>query len=242
MKFNNKKILFFTYLVFFVFCFPIQVQSIDKDEDLIKPNPEEGVESNIPSVINLDTIPDFIPYEKGNNASSEAAISFKNTPIKIEIETLIDIKKVKLGDDFSGRVTQDFYIPGDLPYLIIPKGSWLQGKISFVRRPNLIKKTGDLIVHLNEIITTIGSFALLNTELELKAGVISYGNSEQDQNSQISNAPVLSISTKMLELKKFSELLSGRLIASSVQETNGSLYKGQQFNIFIDKQLELVNQ
>lgn len=227
-------------MTFVAFGLPIRVECIDESADLIKPNLEEGVEKNIPSLIDLSKIPDFIPYVKGARIPSGATISFMDTPLKVAVETSVDIKKTKPGDIFNAKVLQDFYISTDTPYLMIPKGSWLYGKISFVRRPNLLKKTGDLIIHLNEIVTPVGDFALLNTDLELMQGVISGTKTPQPLDSQINNNSILSIVSKNLGLKSFSEILSGRLFAISSQETNGSLYKGQEFDLLIGKQLNLT--
>ena len=240
MKFNNQKILFFS-LILLVLVLPNQVKCIDESADLIKPNSEEGIEKNIPSLIDLNKIPDFIPYKKENNDSPEVTISFMEKPLKISVEAPVDIKKTKPGDMFSAKVLQDFYIPFNTPYLVIPKGSWLYGKISLVRRPNLIKKTGDLTIHLNEIVTPVGDFALLNTDLELKQGIIPGIKLSQPLDSEINNNSDLVRLSENLELKNLSEIFSGKLFAVSSQETNGSLYTGQEFHILINKQLNIAN-
>ena len=215
-------------------------------------------DENIPSPIEVKTLPDF-PIKINKNIPVQL-----NTRLRLIVDSYIDSKKAKTGDYFKAHVLDDFYLPSPLPLpleppqLIVPKGSWVRGRISYLKRPIIFSKTGKMKIHLDHLTTPSGEITPLNAELNVIQGVenedengqgflmpLHYDQSktplsEQEQSSL--GGVDLSGGNGNLLRSIVQYLLNGSLIALVPLEDNINFIKGQELQVVLKKEINTLNQ
>ncbi len=125
-------------------------------------------ETNQP--INPSEVVDFAasPF-KLKNSTAQIPVE---TRLRIEVETTTSADKSAVGDEFKARVLEDFYLSGDFRKLIVPKHSWVRGKVSAVKKPKLLSRSGKLGIKLDSLITPQGDYVPLDADLVFVEGAV----------------------------------------------------------------------
>ena len=235
-------------LVLLLFCFNAASYSKEDSLSLKVPIQEDEPEENIPSQIDLSTVPYFPKPSStgsGKRISTNTPIISLNMPLKLIVDNFIDTKTAKVGDYFRAHVLADFYIPVDPPQLIVPKGSWVRGRISFLKRPNFFIKSAKIGLHLDELVTPLSETLVLNTELDIQKGIISENGLLKPQEIKIENSQILPDSTISIPLSNLGvslidTLLVGKLYALLSQPDIVTINKGQELQIVLQRSVRFV--
>lgn len=254
MKFNSKKNKdrslkgrelkknLLVLVLLFGFCTP----SDCKDLKLIAPIQNDKQEENIPSQIDLSIIPNFPKISGGSEgrriSAGDTFISL-NTPLKLSIDSFIDSKTAMIGDYFKAHILEDFYISADKSQLVLPKNSWVRGRISFLKRPNFFVKSAKIGLHLDQIVTPLGDTLILDAELDVQKGLVTENGtlrpvvSNQPSQQILPNppVPVNNLGPSLLE-----NLLTGKLYALFSQNDTTTLSRGQELQIVLQRNLQLT--
>ncbi|OGI08600.1 MAG: hypothetical protein A3I68_01210 [Candidatus Melainabacteria bacterium RIFCSPLOWO2_02_FULL_35_15] len=203
------------------------------------PVQENESQENLPSQIDLNTIPHF-PKPAVTNTTIPL-----NTSLKLVADNFIDAKTAKIGDYFKAHVSKDFYIQANPPQLILPKGSWVRGRISFLKRPNFFIKAGKIGLHLDELVTPLGETFVLDTELDVQKGILSEDGILKPQTTKPSNSQflpdsILTVPVNNLETLLIDKLLSGKLFALFAQTDTTTLSRGQELQIVFNRNIQLI--
>ena len=196
--------------------------------------PEQLVEEehNIPSILNIKDTPAFPnTLKNGHRISlSDSTVSLSETPLVLAIDETIDFKEVMAGDYFKAHAFKDFYIQTSPPRLVIPKGTWFRGKISSVKKPSLFNRSGKIKLRLDQLGTPLGELVILNAKVNL-----------QTSTANSPGALSVTVEANKLGARTLGDLLSGELVALYSQENKGILYKGQELQIVLNKNLNIKN-
>lgn len=220
--------------------------SVNSEE--LKPRMPSGLvdtEDNIPTYIDLKKIPSF-PIKLKNSGLQNPALLI-NSRLRLSLDSPIDTKKSKVGDYFKAKVLEDFYLPMQPPQIIIPKGSWLRGRISYIKRPNFLNKTGKFNLHIHQLITPLSEAAVLDAEIYIEKGIV---NSEGlmdpvslNENEQL--ALQLGMQEKSVSVNESSKIIdslfTGSLVGLHLDGDTNILNKGQELQILLKKNLQLTN-
>lgn len=243
MKYSKKTVIRCLFVLFLslsliVSNYKSQVTGYDS-LSLKAPTQESESQENLPSQIDLNTIPHF-PKPGVTNT-----IIPLNTSLKLVVDNFIDAKTAKIGDYFKAHVSKDFYIQANPPQLILPKGSWVRGRISFLKRPNFFIKSGKIGLHLDELVTPLGEIFVLDTELDVQKGILNEEGILKPQatkpsDSQFLPDSILSAPVNNPETLLISKLLSGKLFALFSQTDTTTLSKGQELQIVFNRNIQLI--
>lgn len=237
MKYNKLLLfLFFSYILFLSNVFA-------QECDLTLKSPFENIdaikEKNIPSQLNLTTVTHF---PKSLDKSGLPLIKI-DSRLRLVVENFIDSKKAMIGDYFKAHVLEDLYMPVNPPELIVPKGAWVRGRISHLKRPNVFIMSGKIGLHLDELITPMGEIMLINAEIDIQSGfpnehgllepLVIKGPAQKSDKNLTSDT----ISTNSLNI--VSKLISGNLAALTLDSEHIALNKGQEIQIVLKKEVKL---
>lgn len=224
------------------------------DNSLRPPNqPHQEIKENAPTQLDLKSLPNFPTTLQKKDTPRRISTSALTIPLDTRLRLIVDSninsKTSKPGDYFKAHLLDDFYIPSDPPQLIIPKGSWVRGRISFIKKPIIFTMTGKIGLHLDILTTPVGEFIPLDAELNVEQGIV---------NDQGLLDPIINNKTKAQELgfpgsipggvitletlgtPVIEALVNGSLIALFSQGDNVSLYKGQELQIVLKKDIQLT--
>lgn len=225
--------------------FPLQVpprfETTNKQED------------NIPSQIEVEKIsnfPQIIKKTSGQRISATQAAFNLNSRLRISVDSSLYAKTAMIGDYFKAHTIEDFYIPTESPQLLIPKGSWVRGRISSLKKPNILIMSGKIGIHLDQIATPLGDVTPLSAEIDIQQGLlnnegildplINPSNKTQGANQPVYiNLPAKTISAKNLGFSLVNKLVSGSLLALFSEGDNISLHKGQELQIVLKNDINL---
>ncbi len=267
MKFNSLEIrgkkakhkVFGLLLIVLVFLSQIlipccnAVQEIDLN--LRAPKIEEESDENIPATTDVKKIPDFPNLFKSKGTTNRISISATtipiNTRLRLIVDNFVDAKESMLGDYFRAHILEDFYIPSEPPQLIIPKGSWVRGRVSFLKKPGLFSMAGKIGLHLDQIATPLGDITPLDAELDLQQGIVNqqgfldpmtnFGTKAIEPTQMLLESQVGKVITAVtLGSPLIGTLIGGSLVALFSHGDNISLYKGQELQILLKKELQLT--
>jgi hypothetical protein len=117
----------------------------------------------------------FIPI-KAENTTSFKLESSSNTILKGTILTLIVEKGVdasldNVGDLFTARVAESVYTE-DQKEILIPKGSWVNGRVIKVQSPSRLSKAGKLFLELDYLTTLSGNLLPINATISFEGGKV----------------------------------------------------------------------
>lgn len=236
-------------LILAVFLLLSFIPSYSKEDNLALKSPiqDEQLDENIPSQIDLNIIPNFPKFAfstDGRRISANNTIIPLNTSLKLVVDSFIDAKTAKIGDYFKGHIAEDFYISTEIPQLILPKNSWVRGRVISLKRPNFFNKTAKIGIQLDQIVTPLGDNLVLDVELDVQRGVIAANGLLMPQTKQ-ENPQVLPDSTIVVPVidlgpSLIGKLLAGRLFALSSQVDTVTLNKGQELQIVLQKNIQLT--
>ena len=199
-------------------------------ETLKVPVVETDIEENIPSDIDLSKIPNFPFPSRVKNTGSLRGIKQDVTALKlderlrIEIDSFVNLKTSMTGDYFNAHVIEDLYIPGEPKELLVPKGSWLRGRISYVKKPNILVKIGKIKLHLDFLTTPLGEVTPLSLELDVQQGI--------SNNEGILNPAAINQTKDMNELALDFAKVNNLIQASSLGDLLGQLFDGSLITLF----------
>lgn len=228
---------------------PVDLQELEEEE-------------NIPLQVDLKSIPDFPKSINVENSKRRILVQDDNLSLdlrlKISLDSTLSTKSSKVGDYFKAHVIEDFYFPTKVPKLIVPRGSYLRGRVNLVRKPNILKKTGEISIFLDELVTPLGEIIPLAAMLDIQQGILSEsGLFEQvsigeeskanklinqlmrQKNTQVEiTKPVLVL--KMLDVSIVGSLIEGNVVAltSSPLETN-ILSRGQELQLVLKREIQI---
>ena len=234
MRYSKTFCLFFLLIIFNV----LQVTAQVADLTLKSPFESDKPEENNPTQIEIKTIPNFPkpPLSRG---------SFHiDSRLKLSLDTFINTKTAMAGDFFKARVLEDFFIPTNPPALIIPKGTWVRGRVSYIKKPGLFIKTGKIGLHLDYLTTSLGDIVPLNAELIVQQGIINengilYPLSTSKLPNQALPESLNTISISNLDTKAAGSLVNGSLFVLFAQGDNVTLNQGQELQVVLIKDINL---
>lgn len=131
-------------------------------------NTQNSTSTNTP--ISPSEVEDFAasPF-KLKNSKAQVPV---DTRLRIGVVTEASANKSSIGDRFEARVLEDFYLSGDFRKLIVPKHSWIKGKVSAVKKPGLLSRSGKLGIKLDSLITPQGDYVPLDADLVFVEGAV----------------------------------------------------------------------
>ena len=236
MKYSRKN-LFLLFLIICLFITSHESQISANDSLSLKvPLQENEPQENLPSQINLSTIPNF-PKPGVSNTTIPL-----NTSLKLVVDNFLDTKTAMIGDYFKAHVLEDFYIQTDPPQLILPKGSWIRGRISFLKRPNFFIKTAKISLYLDQLVTPLGETLVLDTELDVQKGILNENGWLRPQTVKSTDTQVwpISIPVSNIGIPLIKNLLTGKLYALFSQNDTTTLSKGQELQIVLQRNVQLT--
>ena len=242
--------------VFTILVLLIHSKAIGQETELKlrAPQIEKELDENIPTTIDVKKLPNFPDLLNIGTAKKSFATATTipvNTRLRLAVDSYINAKESMLGDYFKAHILEDFYIPTDPPQLIIPKGAWIRGRISFLKKPSLFSMAGKIGLHLDQLTLPIGDVTPLDAELDVQQGIV---------NQQGLLDPMTNFGTKALEPTQMllesqagriitvatlgspviGTLIGGSLIALFSEGDNISLYKGQELQIVLKTDIQLT--
>ena len=243
MKYNKRIIFSLIYFLSFQ-----QLALCVEQSDLKAPIQESESQENLPSQIDLSIIPTFPKFGAatgGKRISASDTTIPLNTSLKIVIDNFIDSKTAMVGDYFKAHVLEDFYISTDTPQLVLPKGSWVRGRISFLKRPNFFIKTAKISIHLDQLVTPLGETLVLDSELDIQKGILGQNGLlkpllVKQADAQVWTDSTLTVPISNLGPPLIGSLLTGKLYALFTESDSVTLNKGQELQIVLQRNLQLT--
>lgn len=213
-----------------------------------------------PNIPNLDKTQNTNEPEDPKNVANFAASPFKlngaaaqipvETRLRMEVETPISAETAKIGQEFKAIVKDDFYIVGDFRKLIIPKNSWIRGKVSEVKRPRLLSRSGKLGIKLDTLVTPLGDYVPLDADLTFLAGVVN-NKGLLDPQTNFSDRAISptqnllasdtgkAVSVATLGLPVVGTLFGGAVVALFSKGDAAAVYRGQELQIMLTRNTDL---
>ena len=208
---------------------------------------EEEHLSNSP--IDFKDISDFATAPFKLDASTEQIpVSAR---LRIEVEDSISAASAKLGDDFKAKVIEDFYYQKDnLKKLIVPKDSWIRGKVSFLKKPRFLSRSGKLEINLDTLVTPQGDYIPLDAKLSFVEGVVNEkglldpqtgftDKAVEPTEALLSSNTGKAVSIATLGLPVAGSLIGGSVIALFSKGDSAAVVKGQELQILITKSIDI---
>lgn len=237
MKFNKSEIKgqIFLALLFVMLVF---AKAFAEDTALRAPMGKDSTQENFPTIPDFSKIPHF-PKEIKNLGNGQFPM-FLDSRLRVAVDSYVNTKLAMTGDYFKAHVTDDFFLPTEPPSLLIPRGSWVRGQVSFLKKPNIFIMSGKIGLHLDELVTPLGDIVPLNAELNVERGVV---NEEGFLNPPLSKGQQVlpentQIVVKDIDVTILKDLLNGHLPALFLQGDSISLIPGQELQIVVKKEIE----
>ncbi len=235
-------------ILFLLFLFSIPSYARGNELKLKAPIQENEQDENRPSQIDLSAIPNFPRFgasSNGRRISTNNNVIALTTPLKLSVDSFIDAKTAMIGDYFKAHVLEDYYISTDTPQLILPKGSWVRGRISSLKRPNFFTKTAKIGLHLDELVTPLGETLILDAELDVQKGLLDEKGFLRptvikQPSQQILPDSTVPVPISSLGLSLIDSLLTGKLYALFSQGDTTTLNKGQELQIVLQRNVQLT--
>jgi len=172
------------------------------------------------------------------------------TRLRMQVETPVSAEKSHVGDSFKAKVVEDFYLEGDFRKLIIPKNSWIRGKVSYVKKPRLLSRAGKLAIKLDSLITPLGDYVPLDADLSFAEGVVNEegmldpGTDFSDKalsptKNLLSSDTGKIVSVAGAGLPVIGSVIAGSVVALFSHGDSASIDKGQELQIVITRNVDL---
>jgi hypothetical protein len=183
---------------------------------------------------------------------SSTALIPVETRLRIEVETPLSAQESEVGEDFQARVINDFYLTGDFRKLIVPKDSWIRGKVSYIKKPRLLSRSGKLGIRLDTLITPLGDYVPLDANLSFQKGIVNQiglldpqtGFSDkamQPTNSLLSSGTGRAVSIATLGVPVVGTMIGGSAIALFSRGDGAAVTAGQELQIVLTQNTNLAN-
>lgn len=211
-----------------------------------KQNLEKSLSTNQP--VSPTEVEDFAasPFKL---ESSTAQIPMQ-TRLRIKVQTPLSAKKSKLGEEFRARVIDDFYLTGDFRKLVVPKNSWIRGKVAAVKKPRLLSRAGQLGIKLDTLVTPQGDYVPLDADLTFKEGVVNQeglldpqtdfsDKAMEPTESLLSSDTGKVISVATLGVPVVGTMLGGSVIALFSHGDSAMVSEGQELQIILTQNTDL---
>ncbi len=200
-----------------------------------EPVQPKGVETFAASPFKLNSSTGQVPVE---------------TRLRVRVETPLGADKSKVGDDFKARVLNDFYLAGDFRKLVVPKDSWIRGKVSSVKKPRMLSRSGKLGIKLDTLVTAQGDYVPLDADLVFQAGIVNdqglldpqtdfSDKAIEPTETLLSSDTGKVISVATLGLPVVGTLLGGSVKALFSHGDDASVYEGQELQIMLTTNTDL---
>jgi len=210
-----------------------------KDSDVVTNDPDE-----------FEDISDFAaaPF-KLETSTGQIPVTAR---LRIIVEDSLSAKSAELGDDFNARVLEDLYLEkDDFKKLIVPKNSWIRGKVSFVKKPRFLSRSGKLEINLDTLITPQADYVPLDAKLTFVEGVVNQeglldpqtGFSDkaiEPTEALLSSDTGKAVSIVTLGLPVAGSLIGGSVIALFSKGDSATVELGQELQIVITKNIDLA--
>jgi len=248
--------LFFSGLILLAFL--VNFPGVQAEDEILS-NQDHNLRNPIKE--NVENIKFTNEPEDPKDVSSFAASPFKlksntgqvpiTTRLRIMVETPISAEDAKVGQEFRAKVIDDFYISGDFRKLIVPKNSWIHGKVSEVKKPRLLSRAGKLGIKLDTLVTPLGDYVPLNADLSFQKGIVNQvglldpqtGFSDkalQPTQSLLGSDTGKVVSVATLGLPVVGSLMGGTVVALFSVGDDAAVLKGQELQIVISKSTDLA--
>lgn len=182
--------------------------------------------------------------------SSSSALLSKGTKLKLTVEQTISTSTSKIGDLFIARLLYNAYTV-DNKSIIIPKGSWVLGRIYALSKESIFSRAGSISIRLNYLVTPTGQIYPINANFDFKEGKV---NSFGDINPQTNFKDKALLPTQTLLKSKKGKVLSaatlgipiattligGSAVAAVNKGDTAALHRGDTFYIYLTKN-NLIN-
>lgn len=173
-----------------------------------------------------------------------------DTRLRMIVETALSANSASIGDNFKAKVLDDFYLTGDYRKLIIPKNSWIRGKVSAVKKPRLLSRSGKLGIKLDALITPQADYVPLDADLTFMAGVVNdvglldpqtgfSSKAMAPTQNLLSSGKGKAVSIATVGVPVMGTLLAGSMVALFSHGDSASVYKGQELQIVITRNTDL---
>lgn len=157
-----------------------------------------------------------------------------------------------MGEDFRARVIDDFYLTGDFRKLIVPKDSWIRGRVSYVKKPRLLSRTGKLGIRLDTLVTPLGDYVPLDADLTFQKGVVNQiglldpqtgftDKALKPTNNLLSSSTGKAVSVATLGLPVVGTMVGGTAIALFSRGDAAAVTEGQELQIVLTQSTNLAN-
>ncbi len=211
-------------------------QNLEKDLATNQPIQPKEVESFAASPFKLESSTAQIPVQ---------------TRLRIKVQTALSAKKSQLGDEFRARVINDFYLTGDFRKLVVPKHSWIRGKVSSVKKPRLLSRAGQLGIKLDTLVTPQGDYVALDADLVFKEGVVNQEGLLDPQTnfsdkaleptqSLLSSDTGKAVSVATLGIPVVGTMLGGSVIALFSHGDAAAVNAGQELQIILTQNTDMA--
>lgn len=205
----------------------INVYAQVNDTEIQPPLELKTIQENIPSKINISefqksmmiTLPDSVLIDK---------------KLRIKTETLVNPKQSMSGDFFKAQIVEDLFLPTEYPFLIIPQGSWVTGRLSYVKKPTLFSMSAKVTVGLDQLTTPLGDIIPLLANLELQ-------EEYKESSMPPSNPLEILVPSSFLDKEITSGLIHGSLIGLCLPSQGLIIYTGQELQIVLHKPIQFIN-
>ncbi len=272
MSFQNVEAMSYfrmNYSKNFIYCFLIVALLINlqalanvEDENLPKvdtliPSIESNDlsdENNNPTQVEIKKLPNFptISRKSSSHRIGASATSIPlDTRLRMSVDSPADAKLSMIGDYFKAHILEDFYIPSTPPQLVVPKGAWVRGHISFIKKPSVFSMAGKIGLHLDQLVTPTGEVVPLDAELDIQQGIVNnqgildpmtnYGTKALEPTQKLLDSNTgKAISVATLGTPVIGTLVAGSLTALFSYGDNITLTKGQELQIVLKKDIQLT--
>lgn len=252
MKFN-KIIRTFTIALFLFQLCKLDALAQVRVDDLRVPVDSSEIEENIPTKIDLSKVPSFVnPFKKASvlyriDSSTNSFTVNLDSRLRIELDTNINPKEVAIGDYIKAHVLEDFYLPTNPEWLIIPKGSWIRGSISYVKKPSLFSRSSKIKVRMDQLTTPTGEIVPLSAEFNIKQGIVGADGylvpvevEEESYKDKASVDTPVTVSIDEVDSKVINKFLDGYLNVLYFPSSGDVLYDGKELQVVLKKDLLFV--
>ncbi len=175
------------------------------------------------------------------------------TRLRMEVESPLSASSASIGDNFKARVLDDFFISSKsgLKKLIVPKDSWIRGKVSTLKKPRFLSRAGKLGIKLDSLMTPQGDYVPLDADLSFQLGVVNKDGLLDPQtgfgdkamaptNNLLDSTAGKAVSIATAGVPVVGTLLAGSVIALFSRGDGASVYKGQELQIVITQNTDLA--
>ena len=253
-----QNLFLFVFVIIFIVFLRYTVHAQEGNFPLRVPTESEDInnqEGNLPSSLEIKNLPHFPQnlFKKSapHRISATATTIPMDTRLRLLVDNLIDAKTSMVGDYFKGHILEDFYIPTEPPQLVIPKGSWVRGRVSFIKKPTIFSKAGKIGLYLDQLTTPFGEVTPLDAQLDVQQGIVNeqglldpmtnYGTKALEPTQKLlETTQGKAISVIGLGTPVIGALVTGSLIALFSQGDNIMLNQGQELQIVLKKDIQLT--